>query len=75
MKNILPKEPPEKLLMSMAIRYDHALGCDGYYDQEIFKSSGMTHEQRLKSTLATMRQLYEEVAGYGFYKWESKNDL
>lgn len=53
--------------MSMAIRYDHALACPGYYDQEIFKSSGVTHQQRLESTLITMRQLYEEVSGYGFY--------
>lgn len=55
--------------MSMAIRYDHALGCEGYYDQHIFQSDGITHEQRLKGVLVTMRQLYEEVSGHGFYKW------
>lgn len=60
----LPKEPSPGLLMSMALRYDHALGCDGYYDSP---ESGITHAQRLKSTLSTMRQIYEEVAGTGFY--------
>ena len=70
----LPAEPPKGLLMSMALRYDHALGCEGYYDQEIFKSSGVTHKRRLESTLSTMRQLYDEVAGCGFYKPEKESE-
>jgi hypothetical protein len=59
--------------MSMAIRYDHALGMPGYYDQmnTAFQRAGMrpqpTHAERLESTLRTMRQLWEEVAGQGFY--------
>lgn len=60
----LPKEPPPGLLMSMAIRYDHALGCPGYYDM---LGEGM-HQKRLAGTLTTMRQLYEEVSGNGFYR-------
>jgi hypothetical protein len=65
----LPKEPPLGLLMSMAIRYDHALGIPGYYDQQIFEGEGNCgHMKRLQSTLTTMSQLYEEVAGYGFYQ-------
>jgi hypothetical protein len=59
--------------MSMAIRYDHALGCSGYYDQPMFKDSGVTHVQRLETTLEIMRQLYEEVAGYGFYSPEKES--
>jgi len=62
----LPKEPPPGLLMSMALRYDHGLGCDGYYD--MFGAG--EHEKRLRGTLATMRQIYEEVSGNGFYRPE-----
>lgn len=63
----LPEEPLPGLLMSMAIRYDHGLGCRGYYDHPMFTTNGITHQQRLESALRTMRQLYEEVAGFGFY--------
>lgn len=63
----LPVEPPPGLLMSMAIRYDHGLGCPGYYDQSFFGAEKISHEKRLESALTTMRQLYDEVAGYGFY--------
>lgn len=66
----LPKDPPPGLLMSMALRYDHSLGCPGYYDDEIYTCRGISHKQRLEGTLTIMRQLYEEVAGYGFYKPE-----
>jgi hypothetical protein len=60
-------EPSLGLLMSMAIRYDHALGCPGYYDSSPFRTIGATHKQRLESALGTMRQLWEEVSGSGFY--------
>jgi hypothetical protein len=69
----LPKEPPPGLLMSMAIRYDHGLGCPGYYDglAAVCVQSDMppppSHALRLQSTLHAMRQLYEEVSGHGFY--------
>jgi len=66
--NNLPKEPPEELILSMAIRYDHGLAIDGYYDT-LPVQLGATHKQRLESTLKVMRQLYEEVSGYGFYKY------
>ncbi len=67
----VPKEPPEGLLISMAVRYDHGLGCPGYYDDSPVQL-GPTHAQRLESTISTMRQLYEEVAGFGFYKPEKE---
>lgn len=66
----MPKEPPAGLLMSMAIRFDHGLGVPGYYDGMANlwpPEARVTHAQRLESTLRTMRQLYEEVSGYGFY--------
>lgn len=70
----LPEEPTPGLLMSMALRYDHALGCPGYYDQEIFAHSGVSHARRLECTLTTMRQLYEEVSGWGFYSTERESE-
>ena len=64
----VPVEPPRELLMSMALRLDHGLGCPGYYDQPIFGSGvGVTHAQRLESALSDMRKVYEEVTGQGFY--------
>jgi hypothetical protein len=65
---VVPVEPTPELLMSMAVRYDHGLGIPGYYDQEIFSKSGITHAQRLEATLRTMSQLHEEVVGTGFYR-------
>lgn len=58
--------PSEGLLMSMALRYDHGLGCPGYYDHPLMGKPG-DHARRLASTITTMRQLYEEVVGTGFY--------
>lgn len=69
--NKLPKEPSMALLMSMALRYDHGLGCPGYYDQSILGGNG-NHAQQLKATLRIMSQLYEEVSGYGFYSEENE---
>lgn len=66
-KVLIPFEPTEALLESMAVRYDHGLGCPGYYDQPMFKSD-TSHQERLESTIRTMRQIHEEVVGAGFYK-------
>lgn len=66
----LPKTPPDALLHSMAIRYDHALGCDGYYDTWPDAEEG-EHERRYQAAITTMRQLYEEVSGYGFFSWDN----
>lgn len=68
-------EPTPGLLMSMAIRHDHGLGVPGYYDnlRDMWIRPGKvadmmpTHAQVLESTLRQMRQLWEEVAGQGFY--------
>jgi hypothetical protein len=64
---VLPKDPPLGLLMSMAVRSDHGLGCPGYYDQPLLAKPGVTHAMRLEATLRNMSQIYEEVAGHGFY--------
>ncbi len=76
---VLPQEPAPGLLMSMAVRFDHAIGLPGYYDDPMFASGEpaqrVSHQRRLESTLATMRQLYEEVSGYGFYSYVNKSRL
>lgn len=69
----LPATPPPGLLESMTVRYDHALGCPGYYDDPLYAQSGFTHARRLESALTTMKQLYEEVSGHGFYKWREED--
>jgi hypothetical protein len=67
-QHCLPKEPPPGLLMSMAIRYDHALAMPGFYDT---LGTG-EHAKRVAAALRVMEQLYEEVAGRGF--WSPGND-
>lgn len=66
---LVPVKPTDALLRSMAIRYDHGLGCPGYYDQPIFGAENVGHDRRLESTMTTMRQLHEEVVGTGFYRF------
>ncbi|WP_018234256.1 hypothetical protein [Thioalkalivibrio thiocyanodenitrificans] len=63
----LSEEPLKGLLMSMALRYDHGLGCPGYYDQLYGEGE---HQRRLDAALSLMRQIYEEVSGHGFYRPE-----
>lgn len=71
----VPAEPSMGRLMSMAIRYDHALGLPGYYDSVVFGARPPgTHARRLESTLVTMRQLYEEAVGLGFYRPEKEEE-
>lgn len=67
---IIPREPSPGLLMSMAIRSDHALGMPGYYDNPLFAERGITHKMRLEAALTAARQAHEEVVCAGFYKPE-----
>lgn len=64
----IPLKPPKALLISMAIRSDHGLGVPGYYDQALFANQGISHAQRFDAEISSMRQLYEEVTGAGFYQ-------
>lgn len=66
---VLPVTPPDGLLHSMAVRFDHGLGCPGFYDQDIYSQSGKSHKERYDNAIQTMSQLYEEVSGHGFFKW------
>lgn len=63
----VPRTPPEALLRSMATRYRHDFGLDA--DDASPMSSGFTEAER-ESLLRTMRQLYEEATGQGFYRFK-----
>ena len=63
----LPKEPPAGLLISMALRYRHDFGLDRYPEDSPIVA-GCTPAER-EAILRTMRQLYEEVSGHGFFKY------
>ncbi len=67
----IPTTPPRALLVSMAMRRYHDFGLDRHVI-EPFPGwplpGGFTPEQR-EAALVEMAQLYEEVAGKGFYRW------
>lgn len=58
-------EPDPKLLLSMARRYRHDFDLDRPQGATI--SCGTTPAER-EAILRTMRQLWEEVTGNGFYR-------
>jgi hypothetical protein len=66
---MLPVDPPVALLVSMAMRLRHDFELDAC-DNNLL-ASGFTPEQR-EAMLVDMRQLYDEVAGRGFFKWPDK---
>jgi hypothetical protein len=64
----IPKTPTPGILMSMALRVDHGLGCPGYYDQfNVTGEAWRSHARRLEVALSDARKQYEEIAGTGFY--------
>ncbi len=65
----IPTTPPKALLISMAMRMRHDFGLPKYPGQ----FSGMTNRER-EVLLGEMAQLYEEIAGKGFYKWDGSKD-
>lgn len=69
---LVPLEPSDEHLTSMAIRSDHGLGVPGYYDQPMMRlvagGEGLTHAKRLEGVKRNMRQLYEEAIGQGFFR-------
>lgn len=70
---LVPVKPTPGLLMSMAMRADHALGCPGYYDQQMFKiDDHVSHHRMLEVALAEARKQHEEVVGAGFYSPEKE---
>lgn len=75
-KVLIPLRPSAGLLMSMAIRSNHALGCPGYYDQKGLgrPNNGVSHARMLECALGNMRKLHEEVVGAGFYSVDKEAD-
>lgn len=73
-KVLIPAEPSDGLLMSMAIRNNHALGCPGYYDQKVLGRGyeGVSHARMVECAISEMRKLHEEVIGTGFYSPEKE---
>ena len=73
-KVLIPAEPSPGLLMSMAVRNDHALGCPGYYDQKVLGRGfhDVSHARMVECALSEMRKLHEEVVGAGFYSPEKE---
>ncbi len=75
---IVPVKPPRSLLVSMAMREDHAFGMGfGMSDEDIQKikdeepimaNQYYTSRER-ECMLSTMKQLHEEVVGKGFYNY------
>lgn len=70
----VPREASPGLLVSMAIRSDHALAVPGYYDGDMFPASNVTHADRLMAAVRTARQMHEEVVGIGYYRPEKEVD-
>ncbi len=66
--SMLPKEPPPGLINSMCMRYAHDFGIDA--DDSSPMSCGWTEQER-EALRQVMRQLYEEVSGHGFFKWDN----
>ena len=62
--HVLPEEPAEGLLNSMAICYDHAFGV------QLFNEDEEKHKERQRRILVLMRKFYDEIAGYGYYKYK-----
>lgn len=77
-KNILglPYTAPDALIESMCYRYDHAHGIK-QYKVDGFKWREETDDEfaaRQHFNRNLMHKLYQEVAGYGFYKPEDNNE-
>lgn len=53
LERTIPAEPPLELLVSMAVRFDHGFGLLSHRTQQM--------------RIGQMRQLYEEIAGTGFF--------
>lgn len=62
--HVLPEEPVEGLLNSMAICYDHSFGIPN------FNETNEEHKERQRRILVLMRKFYDEIAGYGYYKYK-----
>lgn len=61
---LFPIQPTEGLIMSMAIRFDHGLGLEGYYDFEGFDFGGFVvggHAKHLDEVRSKMKAVHQAV--------------
>ena|SRR5437899_4773220 len=58
-KVLVPREPTQELLVSMALRANHGFGLDDERSKEI--------------QISDMRKVHEEVVGAGFYREDRKD--
>jgi hypothetical protein len=70
----VPVEPTDGLLMSIAMRFDHAIAMPGFYDQQMLGGKPGDHARRLSSLIADARRAHEEIVGKGFYAPEREDD-
>jgi len=68
----VPANPEPECIDSMCLRYDHGFGLKrNIYDKDLAAYREETDEEyqrRREAIRATMRQLYEEATGQGFFK-------
>lgn len=66
----VPAIPEPACLDSMCMRYDHGFGIKrlNTWVNPIREETDEEFERRRESTRSTMRQLYEEATGQGFFK-------
>lgn len=62
----IPTTPPDDLIESMCVRFDHCHGHTAFGESEAAWRRRQAHNRRV------MRQLYEEVSGEGFYRWPDR---
>jgi hypothetical protein len=67
----IPTAPPRELLVSMAMRLYHDFGIDRDPETDGAIYGGWSPAER-EAVLIEMAQLYEEVAGKGFYQWDGE---
>ena len=58
---VVPKTPTNDLLWNVALRWDHGLGCEGYYDQ--FLGEGK-HAERVAETMSNARKAHAALVGF-----------
>ena len=78
----MPRKPNRSCLLSMALRNDHSFGMPCPSDKDILEMRVQLDDwvrltgnqyrttQEKENSLVSMRQLYEEATGQGFYKNE-----
>ena len=62
---MVPADPPAELIESMCMRYRHDHGIPQNFPEQ---ETDEQFRRRQEGTRTTMRQLYEEATGQGYYR-------